>query len=446
MAKRITELDALTGSLANTDLFVMVDSAQNANAESKSVKYETLRDSIGSSVTNTALASIAYTSSNTTFNFNRQDGGTVTLNFNPSINASSDVDISTITTGEIVKWNGSALVPGSLEVNALSDATTINVAENDILVHNGSHFEPKSHSEYLASANVNMHGDFIEPASINDGTPVVYNNHVSSITGASQTNPVRLTVSESTLPSGEQVTLTNVGGMTQINNNNYYVQRISATQYDLYSDSGLTTAVNGLGYTGYTSGGEMSAQTFRSYGPRYAPNTILQVQSHILPGNVTYGVTNTYTDGPTTHRFDFTPKSSNSTIIYRLTGWLGTGTSTGTTITQAFRQRDDLGLILYDYTANQIIDANDYTSGGHTATVPNAPQVSWRIPDGIGMNHSADFIFTNSSTTTMKLGLQVATGGTNTESYVVWGNDAVAQSEYNMNVSFLTLTITEIQN
>ena len=56
------------------------------NCESKSVKYETLRDSIGSSVTNTAIHR-AYTSSNTTFNFNRQDGGTVTLNFNPSINA-----------------------------------------------------------------------------------------------------------------------------------------------------------------------------------------------------------------------------------------------------------------------------------------------------------------------------------------------------------------------
>ena len=445
MAKRITELDALTGSLANTDLFVMVDSAQNANAESKSVKYETLRDSIGSSVTNTALASAAYTSSNTTFNFNRQDGGTVTLNFNPSINASSDVDISTITPGEIVKWNGSALVPGSLEVNALSDATTINVAENDILVHNGSHFEPKSHSEYLASANVNMHGDFVEPASIGDGAPVVYNAHVSSITGASQTNPVRLTVSESTLPSGEQVTLTNVGGMTQINNNNYYVQRISATQYDLYSDAGLSTPVNGLGYTGYTSGGEMSAQTFRSYGPRYAPNTILQVQSHILPGNVTYGVTNTYTDGPATHRKEFTPKSSNSTIIYRLTGWLGTGTSTGTTINGQTGR--NLGLCLYDYTANQIIDANDYTSGGYTtATVPNAPQVNWRTYDGSGGTHSAEFIIANSSTTTMNMGLQVITGGTNVESYVVWGNDAVAQSEHNMNVSLLTLTITEIQN
>ena len=448
MAKRITELDALTGSLANTDLFVMVDSAQNANAESKSVKYETLRDSIGSSVTNTAIASAAYTSSNTTFNFNRQDGGTVTLNFNPSINACSDVDISSISTGQIMNWSGTTFLPMTLDVASLENASTTNVTDKDILVYNqtATEFQPTSHSEYLASANVNMHGDFVEPASIADGAPVVYNNHVSSITGASQTNPVRLTVSESTLPSGEQVTLTNVGGMTQINNNNYYVQRISATQYDLYSDSGLTTAVNGLGYTGYTSGGEMSAQTFRSYGPRYAPNTILQVQSYILPGNVTYGVTNTYTDGPATHRKEFTPKSSNSTILYRLTGWLGAGTSSGTNI-QGQTGRN-LGLILYDYSANQIIDANNYdiASSGHTNNIPHAPQANWISPDGGGGQNSAEFIIANSSTTTMNMGLQVATGGTNTESYVVWGNDEKAQTEHNRNVSLLTLTITEIQN
>ena len=448
MAKRITELDALTGSLANTDLFVMVDSAQNANAESKSVKYETLRDSIGSSVTNTAIASAAYTSSNTTFNFNRQDGGTVTLNFNPSINACSDVDISSISTGQIMNWSGTTFLPMTLDVASLENASTTNVTDKDILVYNqtATEFQPTSHSEYLASANVNMHGDFVEPASIADGAPVVYNNHVSSITGASQTNPVRLTVSESTLPSGEQVTLTNVGGMTQINNNNYYVQRISATQYDLYSDSGLTTAVNGLGYTGYTSGGEMSAQTFRSYGPRYAPNTILQVQSYILPGNVTYGVTNTYIDGPATHRKEFTPKSSNSTIIYRLTGWLGAGTSSGTNI-QGQTGRN-LGLILYDYSANQIIDANNYdiASSGHTNNIPHAPQANWISPDGGGGQNSAEFIIANSSTTTMNMGLQVATGGTNTESYVVWGNDEKAQTEHNRNVSLLTLTITEIQN
>ena len=448
MAKRITELDALTGSLANTDLFVMVDSAQNANAESKSVKYETLRDSIGSSVTNTAIASAAYTSSNTTFNFNRQDGGTVTLNFNPSINACSDVDISSISTGQILNWSGTTFLPMTLDMASLENASTTNVTDKDILMYNSgaTEFRPTSHAEFLASANVNMHGDFVEPASIADGAPVVYNNHVSSITGASQTNPVRLTVSESTLPSGEQVTLTNVGGMTQINNNNYYVQRISATQYDLYSDSGLTTAVNGLGYTGYTSGGEMSAQTFRSYGPRYAPNTILQVQSHILPGNVTYGVTNTYIDGPATHRKEFTPKSSNSTIIYRLTGWLGTGTSTGTTINGQTGR--NLGLILKDYTANQIIDANNYdiASSGHTTNIAHAPQVNWISPDGGGGQNSVEFIIANSSTTTMNIGLQVATGGTNVESYVVWGNDATAQSEHNRNVGLLTVTITEIQN
>jgi len=446
MAKRITELDALTGALANTDLFVMVDSAESADAESKSVKYETIRDAISSSVTNTGIASVAYTASNTTFNFNRQDGGTVPMTFNPSINACSDVNISTISTGQIMNWNGTHFVPITLDMASLQNATTTNIADKDILVYNqtATEFEPKSHSEYLASANVNMHGDFTEPSSIADGTPVVYNGHVSSISGASQTNPVRLTVSSSTLPSGEQVTLTNIGGMSEINNNNYYVNQVSATQYDLYSDSGLTTPVNGLGYTGYTSGGEMTAQTFRSYGPRWAQHSIIQVQSFILPGNVTYGVTNTYADGPATHRKEFTPKSTNSTIIYRLTGWLGTGTSTGTNI--GGQTGRNLGLILYDYTANQIIDANDYAiaSSGYL-NVAHAPQVNWQCESG-GADRSAEFIISNSSTTTMNMGLQVATGGTTVESYVVWGNDAKAQSEHNKNVSLMTLTITEIQN
>ena len=135
MAKRITELDALTGSLANTDLFVMVDSAQNANAESKSVKYETLRDSIGAAVTNTATSAVAYTSANTTFNFNRSDGGTVTLKFNPSINACSDVDISSISTGQILNWSGTTFLPMTLDMASLENASTTNVADKDILMY-----------------------------------------------------------------------------------------------------------------------------------------------------------------------------------------------------------------------------------------------------------------------------------------------------------------------
>ena len=105
-------------------------------------------------------------------------------------------------------------------------------------------------------------------------------------------------------------------------------------------------------------------------------------------------------------------------------------------------------MILYDYSANQIIDANNYdiASSGHTNNIPHAPQANWISPDGGGGQNSAEFIIANSSTTTMNMGLQVATGGTNTESYVVWGNDEKAQTEHNRNVSLLTLTITEIQN
>ena len=123
---------------------------------------------------------------------------------------------------------------------------------------------------------------------------------------------------------------------------------------------------------------------------------------------------------------------------------LGTGTSTGTNINGQTGR--NLGLILYDYTANQIIDANNYdiASSGYL-NVAHAPQVSWSTDSG-GADRSAEFIISNSSTTTMNIGLQVATGGTTVESYVVWGNDAKAQSEHNKNVSLMTVTITEIQN
>ena len=105
-------------------------------------------------------------------------------------------------------------------------------------------------------------------------------------------------------------------------------------------------------------------------------------------------------------------------------------------------------MILKDYTANQIIDANNYdiASSGHTSNIAHAPQANWISPDGGGGQNSVEFIIANSSTTAMNIGLQVATGGTNVESYVVWGNDAKAQSEHNRNVGLLTVTITEIQN
>ena len=445
MAKRISELDALTGSLANTDLFVMVDSASTSDAESKKVEYQTIRDAVKASVTNTALTAVAYTSANTTFNFNRQDTGTVALQFNPSINACSDVDINAIGSGQIIKWNGSEFTPIDLEVSSLSDVNSNGVADKDLLLYDSgsSEFIPKSHSEYLDDATMDQIGNFVEPAGLAHGDFVRYNSHSYVITNAAQTSPVRLTTTGSgTLPSGEAITVTDVVGMTELNTNSYFAKRINATTYDLYSDSALSVAVDGTGFTAYHSAGVMGSNTYRSYEPS-SGGSILQVQSHILPANITFGLANSFSDNPDTHRFDFTPQSTNSTIIYRLAGWIGTGTSSGTTIQNTVGR--NMTFVLFDYAASQIINANDYLSGGSLATLPHASQANW-LTDSGGASGSIEFIFTNSSTTMIKPAVQISTGGTNSETYCVWGNHAEAQNEFGKNVGLMTVTITEIQN
>jgi hypothetical protein len=77
-----------------------------------------------------------------------------------------------------------------------------------------------------------------------------------SISAASKTNPVRITTSAAHgLATGFTVDISSVGGMTQLNGNTYYVTRINATQFDLYSTYTLLTPIDGTGFTTYTSGG-----------------------------------------------------------------------------------------------------------------------------------------------------------------------------------------------
>ncbi len=88
--------------------------------------------------------------------------------------------------------------------------------------------------------------------------------HAFSISAATQANPVRLTttanhgfgdasLNHNTTPL--QMTITGVVGMTELNSNNYYCKVIDATTLDLYTDSSLSSSVDGTGFTAYTSGG-----------------------------------------------------------------------------------------------------------------------------------------------------------------------------------------------
>ena len=76
-----------------------------------------------------------------------------------------------------------------------------------------------------------------------------------TIIGATQASPVVIASTGHNLSNGARVEFDSVGGMTELNGKNYYVGGVTANTYELYTDEGLTAALDGQLFTAYTSGG-----------------------------------------------------------------------------------------------------------------------------------------------------------------------------------------------
>jgi hypothetical protein len=76
----------------------------------------------------------------------------------------------------------------------------------------------------------------------------------STISGATQANPVVITATGHTLKEGQQITISTVAGMTNLNGNVYTVRNSGTDDFELYDTDGTST-INGTGYGAYTSGG-----------------------------------------------------------------------------------------------------------------------------------------------------------------------------------------------
>jgi hypothetical protein len=80
--------------------------------------------------------------------------------------------------------------------------------------------------------------------------------NAQTVNAATVANPVRVTfASDINLSAGEAVSFTDVGGMTELNGNTYYVSNISGAEADLYTDSAVTTQLDGTAFTAFTTGG-----------------------------------------------------------------------------------------------------------------------------------------------------------------------------------------------
>lgn len=81
-------------------------------------------------------------------------------------------------------------------------------------------------------------------------------NETRSISGATQANPVVITTSvANNFYDKQRITITGVVGMTQLNDNSYYIRILTNQTFELYSDPSLATSVNGTGYGSWVSNG-----------------------------------------------------------------------------------------------------------------------------------------------------------------------------------------------
>ena len=76
----------------------------------------------------------------------------------------------------------------------------------------------------------------------------------ATISGATQADPVVVTATGHTFVEGQQVTISSVTGMTELNDNVYTVRNPGTNDFELYDTDG-TTSIDGTGFSAYSSGG-----------------------------------------------------------------------------------------------------------------------------------------------------------------------------------------------
>src|SRR3990167_3419315 len=82
-------------------------------------------------------------------------------------------------------------------------------------------------------------------------------NTAVNITGATAANPVVVTAVAHGFSNSDEVYITGVGGMVQLNGNRYKVANVTANTFEL-THQATSSNINGLAFTAYTSGGTVA--------------------------------------------------------------------------------------------------------------------------------------------------------------------------------------------
>ena len=281
MGKKISELEART-ALSNNDIFVVVDEPGTGSAETAKVTYTTLRDSIiaeagFNTVGNDQILDPASAGGNVTINASATVNGDFTVSGNTIIDAGSQIvsdpnnpitinpggtgdtiiESELITNGPLtannnLSVNGNFSVTGDVDGIGLLDLDNANTSK----IADGT-------AGFLLQTDGAGNFAFVQGAStkgtFTDGSGVSYDDQQYSIVGITQANPAVITVATGhNLVNGDSITVTGVNGMTEVNDQTYFVS-VSGDALTLYSDSGLSTQVNSTGFTAYIDSGNVDS-------------------------------------------------------------------------------------------------------------------------------------------------------------------------------------------
>jgi phage tail protein X len=312
--------------------------------------------------------------------------------------------------------------------------------------------------------------------------------YISAVTKA---NPgIVTTTADNFFTEGAEITITNVGGMVELNGGSFYVNVLTSNTFSLYSDSGLTVPVNTTGYTTYTSGGRAissvggsgtSAAGGSNTTIQFNDNNVIQGNAGFtfnkitgavaIPGNVTAGnvivtlITGTLT---TAAQPNITSVGTLSSLAVTANANVGNLNSVGNVTASRLVSNVATGTAPLTVTSTtQVANLNVATAGVAgtvtTAAQPNITSVGTLSSLAVTGNVTAGNIYANSGTigatsltgtlttaaqpnitsvgtlTSVTVTGNVSTGGIKTNNYYYANGDAIsfAGSYSNSNVSSL---------
>ena len=279
-------------------------------------------------------------------------------------------------------------------------------------------------------------------------------SHSEIITAVTQANPgILTTITPHGFVDGDEVTITDVIGMTELNGNSYYLDVINSTQVRLFTDPTLTVSLDTTGFTAYISNGFVSGG---STGGTVLTNTdqlpegltnkyftlarfnqrITAINTAVLPdtnnihdlGNTSFRWNDLWIGGQL--------KIGSGTALFNNGGYLGYTTGTG----------NISGKILKTTDLEEISTARFFTEARARSSVSSGTGLSYNSTSGAFANTdlgSSQFIFK-----TLTVGATNATAKSNTDSFTFVAGPSISLAMVNgatPGTSTLTITNTGVR-